>query len=169
MSLKYLRQHGEGDLYSVSNPARIDVPFVNVGPSKTRQEFSAECDVNMIMDRYNKTGEFPFKEASTPIYYDFVGMPDLQDALVHLHNADAAFASLPAAVRKEFDNDPVRFVEYATNADNVDQLRKWGLAEPAKAPDAPMRVEVVNAPSIVAAAPAAAPDAPIDYRPTRPA
>lgn len=158
MSLQYREKHGECDLFSACNPNRIDVVFKNVGPSKTRQEFKDECDVNMIMDRYNKTGEFPFKEAVPPVYYDFVGMPDLQDALGHLRDADDAFMSLPANVRKEFDNDPVRFVEFATNADNVGKLREWGLAAPEKVPDAPMRVEVVNpGPSIVPAPGAAAP------------
>lgn len=154
MSQLFFEKNGLGELYSAYNPNAIRVLTEMRGPSKTRQEFTEECDVNTIMDRYMKTSVFPFKEPGPPVYYDFVGMPDLQNALADLHRADDAFMQLPAKVRKEFDNDPVRFVEFATNEDNLKQLRDWGLAAPEKAPDAPMRVEVVNAPPIVPVEPA---------------
>lgn len=154
MSHIHFLKHGEGDMYSARSPFRIEVAADIHGPSKTRQEFADECDVNRIMARYDATGEFPFKEPSAPVYYDFVGMPDLQGALSQLYDAEEAFMRLPAIVRKEFDNDPVRFVEFAQDGANIARMREWGLAPPEKAPDAPMRVEVVNAPSIVPGAPA---------------
>lgn len=154
MSQVYRLVNGLGDLWSAFNPLAIRVDADIHGPSKTRQEFSDECDVNKIMAHYDKTGVFPFKEAGPPVYYDFVGMPDLQDALGQLYQAEEAFMTLPAIVRKEFDNDPVRFVEYAQNPDNITRMREWGLADPEKTPDPPMRVEVVpvvESPAIVPA------------------
>ena len=145
------------DRYSAFYPDRLEMNFEDSSPSMTRQEFADECDVNKIMERYEKGGMFPPMDPNRePMYLDFVGMPDLQQALACMMDAEEAFMRLPAVVRKEFDNDAMRFVEYAQNGDNLEQLRKWGLAEPEKAPDAPMRVEVVNP----VEAPAIAPGAP---------
>lgn len=145
MSLQYMKDNGRSKLYSAFNPNAISVIADVGGPSMTRQEFTEECDVNAIMARYEKSGIWPFQpKDQVPVYYDFVGMPDLQDAMASMMQAEDAFMSLPAIVRKEFDNDAVRFVEYASNGDNLAKLREWGLAPPEKAPDAPMRVEVVN-------------------------
>ena len=116
------------------------------GPSMTREEFADECDINQIMRKYEKHGVITHVARSQPRYVDFADAPDFQSAMNQLIEAEAAFMTLPARVRKEFDNDPTLFVEYASDPDNLEQMREWGLAPPEKAPDAPMRVEVVNAP-----------------------
>lgn len=114
-------------------------------PSMTRGEFQEECDVNAIMQRYENTpGGWPF---APPVenYVDFTAVPNnLQEAMSMMMAADEAFMRLPAKVRGEFDNDPLRFAEYAADARNLPRLREYGLAEPEKVPDPPMRVEVVN-------------------------
>lgn len=137
------------------------------GPSLTRQEYAEECDLNVLMSRYEKTGVFP-QPMGPPQYLDLTGMPpDLMSAMAILNDAQAAFMRLPALVRKEFDNDPAMFVEFAQDPANLEQLRKWGLAEPEKVPDPPMRVEVVSGgiqsdagPDAAAMAANAAPQAP---------
>lgn len=132
------------EIYSFAVPYRLEVPFENEGPSMTRQEFAAECDINNIMARYEKAGTWPLPpNDGQPMYYDFVGMPDLQGALNGIIQAEEAFMRLPAVVRKEFDNDAVRFVEFAQKPDNLAKLREWGLAEPEKAPAEPVSVRVV--------------------------
>lgn len=156
MSYAYALVHGYGDLYSASYPDAIVVIADIKGPSKTRQEFSEECDINNIMARYEASGVWPFKEDVPPVYLDFVAMPDLQDAMQHMFSAQEAFARLPALARKEFDNDPVRFVEFASDPANLERMRTWGLAEPEKAPDEPQLVRIVPeaaAPPIVPAKP----------------
>lgn len=113
--------------------------------SKTRQEFAAECDINTIMKRYQKTGVINHFAPRSPQYLDLgEGVPDLMVAMNTMIAAEQAFMSLPAVVRKEFDNDARSFAEYAQNKDNLPKLREWGLAAPEKTPDAPVRVEVVN-------------------------
>lgn len=114
------------------------------GLSVTRQEFKAECDINTIMARYYKTGVISHMATSQPRFIDFEEIPDFQSAMNMMIEAESAFMSLPATVRKEFDNDPAAFVQYASDKENLPKLREWGLAPPEKAPDAPMRVEVVN-------------------------
>lgn len=116
-------------------------------PSLTRQEFKAECDINTIMARYETTGVISHIGKTTPQYVDVTGMPpDFASALAILADAEAAFSQLPAKVRREFDNDPVKFVEFAQDPANVDRMREWGLAEPLPPPAPVQKVEVVNPP-----------------------
>lgn len=131
------------------------VVLVCEGPSLTRQEFAEDCDINVLMARYEKTGVISHVNQRQPLYLDMSAVPDYHTALLQLQAAEAAFMSLPASVRREFDNDPAKFVAFAEDPENVSQMRTWGLAEPEKAPEAPMKVEVVSAP--VAAPPSPEP------------
>lgn len=115
------------------------------GRSRTRQEFQDECDINAIMKRYEKTGVLTHYSKREPQYIDFGdGVPDFHTAMNMMVAAETAFLTLPAVVRKRFENDPQEFVAFASNAENIGQLREWGLAAPEKAADAPIRVEVTN-------------------------
>lgn len=147
--------------FSKSNGS--DTRIFNREPSLTRQEFAAECDLNTLMARYEGhviggPGNLAPRE---PMYIDFVNMPqDLMGYLTFLQEAENAFMSLPAIVRKEFDNSAQEFVEFASDPGNLEQMRSWGLAPPAK-PQAPAPDAVVPPPaSAPAAAPAAAPTPP---------
>lgn len=133
-------------VYSMYRPHDpVDVVFND--ETLTRQEFKDESDINFLMKRYKTHGVMPTMRVGEPRYLDCTEVPDFQAAMQLVIDAEAAFMTLPAAVRKEFGNDHVAFVEYATDPENLDQMREWGLAPPEKAPDAPMRVEVVNAPA----------------------
>lgn len=124
------------------------------GPSMTRQEFAADCDINVLMDRYQNEDIGAIMRRSTePVYVDFYDMPsDLMGTLQLVQDAENAFMTLPAQVRREFDNDPIRFVDFASDPGNLDQMRNWGLAPPAPVPP--------PAPTPAAAAPSATPTAP---------
>lgn len=159
MSYAYMLENGLSKLHSVLSPRRLDIVADVYGASMTREEFAAECDINVLMERYNKANVWPLPPRDQePVYYDFVGMPDLQDAIRQMDEADEAFMRLPASVRKEFDNDPVRFVEFASSEDNLERLREWGLAKPVEPTPPPMRVQVVpdgGAPPVAPASAAA--------------
>lgn len=114
------------------------------GPSLTRQEFADDCDINLIMQRFER-GEVPGFTPRVPMYLDLTVMPaTLQETLNLMNDAEASFMSLPALVRREFDNDAVKFVEFASDPENLSQMRTWGLAPPVQEPPPPQRVEVVN-------------------------
>lgn len=118
------------------------------GPSMTRQEFAQECDVNEIIRKNPNVGMVPPLPGVSPQYYDFTEMPsNLQDSLNLMMDAEEAFMRLPALARKEFDNDPLRFIEFASSRDNLPKMREWGLADPEKVEPAPQKVEVVNPPA----------------------
>jgi hypothetical protein len=72
---------------------------------------------------------------------------DLMGTMAMLSDAETAFMSLPAQVRREFDNDPLQFVDFASDPENVPQMRTWGLAPPEAVPEpppAPQRVVIVD-------------------------
>lgn len=107
-------------------------PVAVVGKfSMTRQEFAEECDINTIMARYETTGVLPANDPRPPVYVDFSEVPDnLIGYMELMQRSQTAFMSLPAKVRLEFENDPVAFVDFASDRENIDQLRSWGLAPP---------------------------------------
>lgn len=115
------------------------------GKSRTKQEFIDDCDVNRIIDRFHKTGQLPAPRG-TPSYMDVSAVPTLQEALQVMSDAEAAFARLPAKVRAEFQNDPMEFVKFASDKENEDRMREFGLLEPLPAPRVPVEVRVVNEP-----------------------
>lgn len=128
-----------------ANPA-LYVDFSDT-VSLTRQEFADECDINNLMAQYEKTGILPSAvNNNVPQYLDVTGVPDLQTALQLLSESTAAFMALPATVRREFDNDAVKFVQFAQDPENLPQMRTWGLAPEAPVEPAPQKVEIVNPP-----------------------
>lgn len=147
------------ELHSACSPFRREVAWVNdAGPSLTRQEFADECDINKLLEGYDKNGvSWPGPAPGVePMYLDCTEWSgDYREHMDHLIKAEEAFMSLPANVRKEFANDSVAFVEFAMKKDNLPKLQEWGLAPPPPAPAAVMRVEVVNAPAAGSAAPTA--------------
>lgn len=113
-------------------------------PTKVKAEFQKEADINLIMDRFKKSGVFP-TNGKTPMYMDTTQIPNLQTAMQVMIEAEKAFLALPAKIRKEFDNNPMQFVEYASDVKNLDKLREWGLAKPEEK-EKVTKVEVINQP-----------------------
>jgi len=127
----------------------VDYSFDCSDDGMTRQEFADECDINVLMSRYEKSGVLNHYNGAEPAYLDLADVPDLQEAFNIFERANTAFMTLPAAVRREFDNDPVRFADFAADPANVDRMREWGLAAPAPVPPEPIQVVVTNPPDPV--------------------
>lgn len=145
------------DFYKTNGLDRKDTDHHPVGASMTRQEFADECDINNLMKQYEGHLANPMASLREPVYVDFTAVPStLMETMDILHAGTDAFMSLPASVRKEFDNNAVAFVDFASNPDNIDKLRELGLAKPkpAPAPEPAKPAQVVPP----AAAPPAAPD-----------
>lgn len=113
---------------------------------RTRQEFADECDINVLMARYEKHGVLNHYNAAAPEYFDASEVPDLQTAITAMREAERAFMTLPATVRREFDNDAVKFVAYAQDPENLERMREWGLAPPLPV-ERVVKVEVTNPPA----------------------
>lgn len=105
---------------------------------KTLQQFRDECDVNLIVKRYGDPRLF--EEAmkaqnaianitNPPKYGDFSELPDLQQAMQAVKEAEAMFMSLPSDVRSRFDNDPVKLAEFVQHEKNIPEAIKLGILQ----------------------------------------
>lgn len=99
-----------------------------VGPSLTKQEFKEEADINTLVKRFGLGWEIP-AGLRKPQYGDFTGVTDYHSACLAIAQANESFDNLPAEVRREFRNEPARFVEFCQDEKNREQLDKWGLVE----------------------------------------
>jgi phage internal scaffolding protein len=99
------------------------------GPSRTKQSFRNETDVNSIMAKFHQTGELPGLINSNPRYGDFSTIDTYQDSLNTVMLAQDQFAALPSLVRERFHNNPAEFLEFATNKTNNAEMAKMGLTK----------------------------------------
>lgn len=104
----------------------------NEEPSMTKQEFTAEVDINNIVKRFINSGgdptSLPFTDRKA-MYGDFTMLPDsYQSALNYVLDTKAEFMKLPADQRAKFDNNPQVFLDYVSDPKNLDALVEMGLA-----------------------------------------
>lgn len=133
---------------------------------RTKQSFKAECDVNVIMQRYQKTGILDFANKHEPQYGDCTGV-EFQAGMNLVARAREMFEDLPAQVRSRFDNDPAQLLDFVQHAENREEAIKLGLVRPMRA-QAPT---LAASPQHAAGAPGEAPKGPkqgSDGKPTPP-
>lgn len=104
------------------------------GSSKTVQSDKDAADINVMWDRLIRTGS-SLPVAPPPTYQDFTEAKDFQESQNLILAARASFMALPANFRKTLDNDPGAFVDFASRAENLPELRKLGLAIPEAPPE----------------------------------
>jgi len=112
----------------------------------TQQSAKDECDVNVIIDRIKRGADLPNTNPNPPKYGDFTSIPkDLRECLNVVRQADELFMSMDAKVRRRFDNDPAKLLDFLNDANNRVEAVSLGLVEappiaaveppsPAKAP-----------------------------------
>ncbi len=110
--------------YQPHDPVRL----VFTQPTMTKQSFADECDVNNIMKRFEKTGVLDHLNTHQGDYADFIGVEDYKTSMDRIQAATAAFMTIPARIRAQFDNDPAKFVAFAEDPDNLDAMVDLGLA-----------------------------------------
>lgn len=117
---------GYGDFYSDMTA------FFDDTPSRTKQEFTAECDINVIMKRYVQSGGDPSVlplNTKQPRYGDFTAFPDsYHAALNYVNDTKSEFMKLDADLRARFHNDPQEFLHFVSDPANQAELVKLGLA-----------------------------------------
>ena len=98
------------------------------GESRTKQSFKKECDINVIMAKYQKTGAITHFNKHQQNY----GMADgqtFQDAMNLVCEAQEMFNDLPSSIRSRFGNDPAAFLDFVQNDENADEMARMGLIE----------------------------------------
>ena len=98
-------------------------------PTLTQQSFREDSDINVILERFNITGELP-GSSSEPQYGDFLDSPvDYKSALDVVMTAQSAFNALPARLRSRFDNEPSKFVDFVSDDRNRAEAIELGLLD----------------------------------------
>ncbi|AXH76602.1 MAG: internal scaffolding protein [Microviridae sp.] len=100
------------------------------GPSLTVQSQKEEADINNIVAAFGVTGQLP-QGVRVPTYGDFDAVDDYRTAIEMVREAEANFLKLPSDLRARLDHDPARFVDFASDPSNLEEMRKLGLAPPA--------------------------------------
>lgn len=125
-------------------------------PSLTVQSEKKNCDINVIMARYEKTGVIEHVAKSRAEFGDFSEVVDFHSAMNQVALVRERFADLPSRIRRAFENDPAMFLAALDDPARQDELVELGvLAPPEPAPDAPGSPPVSEPP---AAAPEAGGD-----------
>lgn len=133
----------------------VDPGFDSVGVSLTQQHFKDECDINYIIKHYSEPQYQTLgaiKTPRVPLWGDFSNVPDLRAAHDAFAVAESSFATLPAEIRRRFNNNPLELLSFVNDSKNREEAVKLGLIEK----DAPAvsvvgkadSVSAVNAPVV---------------------
>ncbi len=122
--------------------------------SRTKQSFRDECDINLIMARYVKSGvvDHVAKHRGS---YGFATSLTFHDSMNLVVRAQSMFDELPAEVRKRFGNSPGDFLDFVQDPANAEAMREMGLGEPV----APEAIEPPAAPTVTPPAAPVEPEA----------
>lgn len=96
-------------------------------PSRAKQSMKAECDINNIVSRYNKTGQLPALIKTNPTYGDYSEPLDFQKSYNTIIKAQEQFEALPARLRERFANDPKNFLDFCSRPENIGEMETLGL------------------------------------------
>lgn len=105
---------------------RVRVPTVVEGASMTQQHMADSVNINKIMDRYLRTGEFPDVQEEHLSFYD-VPAQSYHEMMNTLARGEEAFNALPAQFRKNWDNDPVAFLRDLQEPSGAELRLKLGI------------------------------------------
>lgn len=100
-------------------------------PSRTKQSFRDECDINNIMAKYAAGMPVESSASVPPVYGDVSNMPDnYQESLQQVMDAQEQFEALPSHIRKRFDYNPANMLQFIQDPNNYEEGVKLGLFEP---------------------------------------
>jgi phage internal scaffolding protein len=136
---------------------RIRVTYKSDLPSKTQQHFKEQCDVNLILKKYEKTGMITHTKQNQGSYGDFSQYNDFQTNLNIVKDALDSFDALPSEIRKRFANNPTKLLEFIHDDSNRDEAEKLGLVAKREQPQAAQnddKTTTTQAPSAPLATPA---------------
>jgi len=115
--------------YDERLPVASDLSFEG-DKGVTKQSDLKDCDLNVMFKRFEKTGQLPDLIAKNGRYGDFSEVPDYQEAVSIVRLAEEQFMALDAHLRNRFENNPAKFLEFATDPKNLDEIEKMGLLKP---------------------------------------
>lgn len=95
--------------------------------SLTKQCFKDECDINNVLRKYQTQGVLPDVIKTNPQYGDFSDLLSYEESLAVVSKAEEQFSMLSAKVRRRFDNDPSKFLDFVDDAANLEESYELGI------------------------------------------
>lgn len=93
------------------------------------QEFKDECDINVIISRYEEK-RIPIPPSQIEAAFgDFSDSKDFHAKMNAIHEAHEAFMELPAKIRSRFENDPGQLLEFLNEPGNRKEAIELGLVD----------------------------------------
>lgn len=117
-----------GQVVTKRDNGRLRVQFVPEGVSRTEQSHRDEVNINSIMARYHRSGLLP-TYGRFPTYGDFSATGTYHEAMNQVLAAQDEFGRLPSAVRKRFQNDPGKLIDFLSDPGNLEEAVELGLVE----------------------------------------
>lgn len=93
---------------------------------RTQQQFKDECDINVLMKRYERTGILPLGPDIPPQYADVSAM-DFTTSMNQVAMVRGVFSQLDAHTRARFENNPELMLEFIADPANEAEAVKLGL------------------------------------------
>lgn len=95
--------------------------------SNVQQHFKDDCDINLLVERFTKTGSFGNER--DPSFYSFgdYSGADFREALDIVLSAEEQFQTLPAKVRARFQNNPASLLDFLSDSGNREEAEILGL------------------------------------------
>lgn len=106
--------------------ARALCPTVETGEGLTEQSHKDQCDINQILKDYTRTGFIKHAKQNEGQYDDVTGI-DFQTSMETVARVKSLFEGLPAEIRKEFDHQPAKFLDYVQDPANGEELAARGI------------------------------------------
>lgn len=114
-------------------------------PEEVRVEQNHEPTTNINMIVKNHGLDLIQKTANVQqLTFDDVTTNDFQEAMMLMMRGKETFMSLPSDVRKEFDHDPAKYLDYVHNPENHDAMIERGWIKSPPSPPEPTQVVVMN-------------------------
>jgi len=120
----------DGKFITIYEDGYVDVSTVNDEPSKTRVELQDQCDINLIIKKYQETGEIThIDNRKKGVYADLSQVKDFQGMLDTVMFAEEAFMGMPSSTRERFGNDPASLINFLSDPRNMEEAQRLGLVE----------------------------------------
>lgn len=100
--------------------------------SLTNQADSEACDINVIFEKFEKTGLLVDPDTGvsrTPVYGDFSDVGDYYAMKSRIAAAEQRFMLFPASIRNRFNNDVQSIMDFLADSQNDEEAVKLGLKD----------------------------------------
>lgn len=121
------------------------VQTVPEGDSRVEQHHRDRVNIVSIMERARKTG-FMRQRIDQPRYGDFTSFEDFHDTQNRVLAAQAEFMTLPAKVRRRFDHDIGKMLDFIEDPENLQEAVELGLIADPNPPAPPVAIGTPVAP-----------------------